>query len=77
MKYILQSILCLQFDHPSLFRNIEREILNWLEIIKYKIRDLFEVKLNTIRSETNRKREREKKTYVNPSTDRGIISDPN
>ena len=24
-----------------------------------------------------RKREREKKNYVNPSTDRGIISDPN
>ena len=44
-----------------------------------KIRDLFKVKLYTIRSEKKREREREreKETYVNPSTDRGVMSDPN
>ena len=43
-----------------------------------KIRDLFKVKLYTINSET-KKREREigRQTYVNPSTDRGFINDPN
>ena len=35
-----------------------------------KIRDFFKVKLYTIRSET-KKRERERLTHVNPSTDRG------
>ena len=30
MKYVLHSILSLQFDHPYLFKNIEREILTAL-----------------------------------------------
>ena len=42
-----------------------------------KIRDLFKVKLYTIRSETKRKREREERDkHVNPGTDRGVIKDP-
>ena len=45
--------------------------------IKNKIRDFFKVNLYTIRSETKKERERERETYVNPSTDRGVISDPN
>ena len=48
--------------------------------ISNKIRDLFKVKLYAIRSETKareREREREKKFFINPNTDRWVISDPN
>ena len=69
-----------------------------IAITPYKIRDLFKVKLHTIRSETKKKRERERERerekkrererekkrervrleiFINPKTDRGVISDPN
>ena len=44
------------------------------ELMSNKIRDLFKVKLYTIRSEAKKEGERERRereTYVNPSTDRG------
>ena len=57
--------------------------LNEMDIDVDKIRDLFKVKLYTIKSETKKERERERRkkreiqrqTYVNPITDSD--SDPN
>ena len=48
-----------------------------LTLKQNKIRDLFKVKLYLIRSKTKKKREREKRDFINPNTDSGIISDPN
>ena len=47
-----------------------------------KIRDLFKVKLHTIKSETKKEREKKKERvrleiFINPKTDRGVIGDPN
>ena len=58
------------------------------KVVDYKKRDLLEVKLYRIISENKKQREKrdkekkererkERQTYVNPSTDRGVLSDPN
>ena len=69
------------------------------KILENKIRDLYKVKLYTIRSETKKERERERERekrererererkkmreraklqiFINPNTDRGVISDLN
>ena len=59
------------FVHTLGLTNYYDLFVNDSKLKQNKIRDLFKVKLYTIRSETKNKRERERDKHVNPSTDRG------